>query len=81
MTVTIQSTKITEVAEGFGVEMVLSSEPDVDSSADVVHIWVMLEMKERTPRLAELQKTALQHVRNQLDGELRRLQSLLGRSA
>lgn len=80
MALKIQSTKVTETPKGFSVEMILSSSPDVETAPDVVQLRATLDTSDRYPRLAELQKAALQHARAAIKTEIDRLQAAQGRT-
>jgi hypothetical protein len=78
MALKIQSTKITETPKGFVVEMILSSAADLEAASDVVQLRATLDTESRAPRLPELQEVVLRHVRDGLNEEIHRFQSLPG---
>jgi hypothetical protein len=75
--VTIQSTKVTEKAPGFSVEMILASGVDLEVAPEVVQLRVSVDINEQCPRLARLQQAALAHVQDVIEHEIKRLGSLL----
>ena len=71
----IQSTAIKETATGFRVELFLSDDAkDGEQQQSGIGIVVQLVMEDRYPRLAELQKAALQNARNAIETEIQRLE-------
>lgn len=79
MSIKIQSTKVTETATGFVVEMIVSSAANLETAADLVQFRVTLGTDDRYPRFAELQREALRHARDVLDDEIQRLAAAAGR--
>jgi len=71
----IQSTAIKETATGFRVELFLSDDAkESEQQQSGIGIVVQLVMEDRYPRLAELQKAALQNARNAIETEIQRLE-------
>lgn len=78
MALKIQSTKVTETAKGFVVEMILSDGSDLERAANVIQLRATLDtadIDQRSPRLAKLQEVALCHVRDAVQDEIDRLRS------
>jgi hypothetical protein len=77
----IQSTTVKQEAGGFVVEMTI--EPPaavVIENPDFVAFRMTLKLADQYPRLAELQKAALEQARAGLDAEIKRLQLAQGRN-
>ena len=71
----IQSTAIKETATGFRVELFLADDvKEGEQQQSGIGIVAQLAMEDRYPRLAELQKAALQNARNAIDAEIQRLE-------
>ena len=71
----IQSTAIKETATGFRVELFLADDvKEGEQQQSGIGIVAQLAMEDRYPRLAELQKTALQNARNAIETEIQRLE-------
>ena len=71
----IQSTAIKETATGFRVELFLADDvKEGEQQQSGIGIVAQLAMEDRYPRLAELQKAALQNARNVIESEIQRLE-------
>ena len=71
----IQSTAIKETADGFRVELFLADDvKEGEQQQSGIGIVAQLAMEDRYPRLAELQKAALQNARNVIESEIQRLE-------
>jgi hypothetical protein len=77
MTLKLQSTKVTEAAKGFVVEMILSSAADLETATDVVQLRATIDTNDRYPRLAKLQEVTLSHVQRLIAEEIGRIVSAL----
>ena len=76
----IQSTAIKETATGFRVELFLADDAkEGEQQQSGIGIVAQLAMEDRYPRLAELQKAALQSARTAITNEIQRIELAQGR--